>query len=942
MTADTPAGPPVRFRDLGPLEIERAGEVSPVGGVRLESALALLLIHGGHTVGVDALCEAMWGERGIDRSVSTLDSHVWRLRRVLEPGRARGEASTLLVRDPGGYRLVLAGDDPTDSARFVRLATTAADLLAVGDAAGALGHAAEAAALWRGRPYGVAADEGWARAAVARLDGVRSGLRETHVGALLGTGAPEQALGELETALAEEPLRERLWLLRMTAYRDAGRRAEALQAYTDARSVLVDELGVEPGPDLKALHAELLRDDSQAQRPPAPVVTPARAEPSQHLPAARSRLVGRDRETSGIAELVAPGRLVTLVGAAGCGKTRLALEVARETTPPGGAWFVDLTVAGPDRVPDTIASALELPAAGPTDPADALRRFTSVRRMLVVLDNCEHVLDAVAELMEEVLVEGSQLAVLATSREPLEVDGEEVVALAPLESGAAVELFLDRLDALVPGGVRDDESMADVRDIAEAVDGLPLALELAAGRARAYTLAEIAAQVRADASTLSRVGRGRGTNHHRTVRDAVGTSYRDLPEPLAALHRAVGAVPGPFTVDVAAALAGVPVADAADGVAGLVHRSLLSALGPLRTGGASRFSQLATVRGHANHEADRAGEDPAARRDAWVEGLARAKPRLGAHAMVGWYAALDDDLASVRATLQRTQVDTPTPLGATLAARLGLYWAFSGMALEGDRWRDSALRAVEADPALVHPVDRVLLLLGNANSRLVQGEPATGRDLVRAALVAAEALTGDDAAIVCDDLAVTTGPLRRAGDAEVLAEVAVATRRLAAGAPELDVVVRHAEVVAEAAADPRRELVARFAALHDDARAADNLYTAWSTAAGAATMALAAGRPDEALPWARATLRASADAGLRDNAYALELYGLALARAGEEATALRVLGAAEAQHRAAGVPWPRNEEMSTLLAGITTRLGSAVADRARAEGARTPLADFLT
>lgn len=307
--------------------------------------------------------------------------------------------------------------------------------------------------------------------------------------------------------------------------------------------------------------------------------------------------------------------------------------------------------------------------------------------------------------------------------------------------------------------------------------------------------------------------------------------------------------------------------------------------------------------------------------------------------MASWYAALDDDLASIRATLQRTHVDAPTPLGATLAARLGLYWAFSGMALEGDRWRDSALRTFGAE--LVDPVDRVLLLLGNANSRLVQGEPAVGRVLVRDALALAEPLTGDDAAIVCDDLAVTTGPLRRVGDAEVLAEVAAATRRLAAGAPELDVVVRHTELVADAAADPRPELVARFAALHDDARIADNLYTAWSAAAGAATIALAVGRPDQALPWARATLQASADAGLRDNAYALELYGLALGRAGEDATALRVLGAAEAQHRAAGVPWPRNEEMSTLLATITTRLGATVADRARADGARASLAEFL-
>src|SRR5215212_2934677 len=244
----------LRLRDLGPVEVEHAGVVRPGGGSRLEAALALLLIHADHPVGPDALGEAMWGAQGVSRSAGTLDSHVWRLRRLLEPDRARGAAPTVLVREPGGYRLVV-GAGAVDSARFAVLAAEAGDLLAVGEAGRALQRAEEAAALWRGRPYGAAADQEWARAAVARLEEIRGRLREAHIGALLGVGAVDGALGELEVALAEEPLREQLWAYRMTAYRDGGRRSDALATYTQARTVLVDELGIEPGPQLRTLHA---------------------------------------------------------------------------------------------------------------------------------------------------------------------------------------------------------------------------------------------------------------------------------------------------------------------------------------------------------------------------------------------------------------------------------------------------------------------------------------------------------------------------------------------------------------------------------------------------------------------------------------------------------------------------------------------------------------
>jgi len=361
-----------------------------------------------------------------------------------------------------------------------------------------------------------------------------------------------------------------------------------------------------------------------------------------------------------------------------------------------------------------------------------------------VLDNCEHVLAAAAELVDALLVGGSALSVLATSREPLEVDGEQVVGLTPLPVPAAVELFLERLDTPPPADALDS-----VREIVAAVDGLPLALELAAGRARAFTLTEIAADVRVDASALSRVGRGR--THHRTVREAIDSSYRDLPRPLAALHRAVGAVPGPFTAELAA---GLVAADVTNAVAGLAHRSLLTPLGPARAGGASRFAQLATVRGHANHLAERAGEDPAGPRNAWVARLVCARPALGSARHVGWYGALDDDLAALRATLQHTLVEAPSATGVAVAARLAVYWGFRGMAREGERWMRTAVDACAADPELGRRAERAAVHVDLGTCWTVQGRPAEGREQMRAGIAEGGGLTGDDAVLLCGALVV--------------------------------------------------------------------------------------------------------------------------------------------------------------------------------------------
>lgn len=924
----------LRFRDLGPLLVESDGAAVPVGGARLESALALLLINAGRPVAVDALAEAVWGDQGRQRSITTLDSHIWRLRQRLEPDRTAGQTATVLVRDPGGYRLAISADQ-ADSTLFTSLAETAGKMLTAGEATAAVGVAEEALALWRGRPFGRNADDGWAAPAAARLEQIRGALRETYIGALLAVGAAARALAELEPLIAEEPLRERLWILRVVAYQRTGQRSAALQAYSDARTVLVDELGLEPGAELRALQTELLQEEEAAS-----VESTVFSLPLFSLPAPRNRFIGRTTEMNRIRQRIGPGRLVTVVATAGCGKTRLVVELARQMADEfaGGACFVDLTAASPDRVLDTVTSTLGQPlGTGSADPRADLARLLRTRQLLLVLDNCEHVLDEVAELVDGVLNAATRSAIIATSREPLMVEGEDVVPLAPLAPTDAVELFLDRLDAWAAEGTHDKDSMATVRDIVDAVDGLPLALELAAGRSRAYTLSEIAAQVRADASTLSQVGRARGSHHHRTVFDAIDTSYRSLPVPLAELHRAVGVIPGPFTAQLAAGLIDQPPGAVADLIAGLVHRSLLSPLGPHQAGGVSRFAQFATVRGHAVHSATRLGTDAAVARDDWIERLVRARPPLGSTAHARWYRTLDDDLAALRATLQHTLVEAPTQAGVAIAGRLILFWAFNGMAVEGQGW----MQVADRSPAAGTQADRALVHLGLGSEHLVRGRIAEGRRHIRAGIAQASGLTGRDAVLLAEELTAASGPLRVVGDEETLGELAAAVASLAQGQPALGLLVHYTRLAHDVLVAPSPDLIAPLIAVADEARVADRHHTGWSAAAGAARLLLTHGRPTEALPMAQEAVRASVRAGLRDNIYALELLGIALAQTGHNTAGLRVFGAVEARHGPTGRPWPPDQSVADLLTTLTTRLGREAAGRARSEGANATMSQLL-
>lgn len=730
-TADVPepaAAPTLVVHDLGPLTIDLDGHEVAIRGMKPTRILTLLLVNANRRVSVDTLTDVLWGDEVTDLSQSTLESHIWRLRKVMEPTRGRREEPTYLVNDAGGYRLAV-GPANADSLRLVQLADQGDRLLASGDPERALGRYDVALSVWRGRPYGVAADDEWAAPAVARLEETHAHLREQRIEALLRLDAEAEAIGALHDLIAALPIRERLHGQLMTALYRTGRVEESLAAYLRARSTLLDTLGVEPGPALRDLHRRILDRDPEllprtrsVGRPPPENRDPSgRAQQSParagevHLPVRLSELIGRATELHHIGGLIEQTRLVTLVGAAGCGKTRLAIELARASArlAPDGVWFVDLSAV---EDPATIASVtmstigLEPPVAG--SPIQALRDYVRDRQILLVLDNCEHVLAAVNELLEALLGADSDCRILATSREPVGLDGEVLWTLAPLrvqddrtdpsaEPSPAAKLFVARAGSTDPTFRPTPAAWAEIEQICAAVDGIPLAIELAAGRIRSSSLGEIGAQVVNELGGLGRVGYSRRENH-RTIDTAIEWSVRLLSPAEQATHARLSVLPGIFTIDAATAVAGaddVPPADVSMLLAQLVNRSLLAVVPGARPGQPTRFRQLAIVRAHAGTAG--ADDDRAAarhRRRSFLVDHVAGCPRLEAEDVTDWYIRTEDNHDTLIAVLRDCIRDHPSPVGPHILARSAGYWFRKDRVSEGIVWLQEGLNLADADP----------------------------------------------------------------------------------------------------------------------------------------------------------------------------------------------------------------------------------------------------
>ena len=488
-----PGVPVVEVRLLGPVQAVRAGREVRLGGPRQRAVLALLVLEAGRVVPAGRLVEELWRGSPPPGAAVTLRSYVSRLRSALAP-------EVPVVSRGGGYSVGL-GDGGLDVDRFERLVAAGHDALAGGRAVAAGARFREALGLWRGPALADVLEVESLALEAARLEELRLAVVEARVEADLASGLHAEVTGELERLVAEHPLRERLWWLLMLGLYRGGRQAEALAAYRRARAMLAQELGLEPGEELRQLEQAVLRHEV----PPA-----APYQEHHNLPGRLTSFVGREQELAGLGKLLDQARLVTLTGAGGAGKTRLAVEFAATMVErfPDGVWLAELAgVSAPELLAVQVMEVLGVRQAGGVPVVEALRYRLRSAGLLLVLDNCEHLLDACAELTTTLLSSAPGLRVLATSRELLGVPGEAAYPVPPLAvppgdadpaiiaAAPAVRLFADRGSSARAGADVLASSVAVIGRICRELDGLPLAIELAAARASVLSVEEIEAHL---------------------------------------------------------------------------------------------------------------------------------------------------------------------------------------------------------------------------------------------------------------------------------------------------------------------------------------------------------------------------------------------------------------------------------------------------------------
>jgi predicted ATPase/DNA-binding SARP family transcriptional activator len=683
----------VEFRILGPLELVDAGAALAVPGGRQRSLLGLLVVHAGEDLRTDRLIDALWGDGLPSNPGNALQQLVVLVRRLV---------GNVLRTVPGGYRLEV---DPAtiDARRFERLAEEGQQALALGNDERAVRLLGEALRLWRGDALSDV-DAPWAVAEARRLDERRVQAQEDRIDADLALGGHRQVVAELGQLVTAHPLRERFRGQLMRALAASGRQAEALEVYAAGRQLLADELGIDPSPELQAIHLEVL-----GQR----VVTGApRSTPPVRLPSPASSFVGRGAELDRVRRLLTTERIVTITGPGGGGKTRLAIEAAGGAADAGAAravYFADLaTVHEPGAVASSVASALEVSANQDLTILETIHAALGARPTLLVLDNCEHLLPDVGHLVHDIVTRHRDVQVLATSREPLGVDGEVVWPIPTLPvppastrsreeaaSFASVRLFLDRSRERVAGFELDERDVPAVVRIVRDLDGLPLAIELAAARTRVLSPPELAERLGDRFRVLAERGLTR-PDRQRTLWDTLEWSWGLLDEPLQRAWMAAAVPAGPFTVDLLAALLDAVGAelDALEAVTGLCDRSLLTVH---ERGSPTRYRMLGTLREFGAHRLLEVGLDRAARtaHASAVEGVIATADRTTA---ASWDVDLDLQrqwLADARLAL-RWRADQGDRQGVQrLAARLGWLWLLTALAPEGLQWLDHGLGRIE-------------------------------------------------------------------------------------------------------------------------------------------------------------------------------------------------------------------------------------------------------
>jgi predicted ATPase/DNA-binding SARP family transcriptional activator len=696
----------MQVRLFGELEAWTGGVPVPVRGAKQRALLALLALQRGQPVSADRLIDALWGNGQATNPANALQAQIGQLRRTF--------GAAAIVTSEAGYALT-AGPDDVDVVRFEQLVTTGQRLAADGELAQASATLGEALGLRRGEPLAEFAYAGFADAERTRLDELTLVATESRAGADLGLGRYGELAGELEARCREHPLRERLWELLILARYRSGRQAEALRAYAEVRDHLAGELGLDPGPALRELQTRILAQDpslapASALARPAPgpaagavaaVATPVTAG---NLRERLGRLVGRDAELAQLREAVRASRLVTLTGPGGAGKTRLAVEAAAALRQeyPDGAWLVELAdVTEPDGVVPAVATVLGAGAAALASPQPAgsttelIVRYLAGRSLVLVLDNCEHVIGEAATLTDTLVGAVPGLRLIATSREPLGITGEVLIPVAGLAPAAAVELFVDRARDVRPGFLADGPAAGVIEDICRRLDGLPLALELAAARLRALPLATLAERLDDRFRLLSR-GARTALPRQQTLRAVVDWSYDLLFSDERHLFARLAAFTGGCGLTAAEAVCAddqVPAGEILDVLSRLVDKSLVTASGG---DGEARFGQLQTLWQYGRERLGESGEAGAvrARHAAYYQQLAAgAHQGLRGPAGPGYRDRLAVESGNLRTALDWYIAAGDAGAALSLASGMAWVWFINGDFLEGARWLGAALGA---------------------------------------------------------------------------------------------------------------------------------------------------------------------------------------------------------------------------------------------------------
>jgi predicted ATPase/DNA-binding SARP family transcriptional activator len=714
----------MRFEILGPLRVIDGPTTLSPGSPQQQKVLALLLASPNQVVSSDRLIDQVWGEQPPPSARHLVQNYVWRLRKLIDdfadPQRILSEGR--------GYAIRVAAED-LDALELVELVDKAQETQGY-DTAAAERLLGEAVAMWRGRPFGDLSDDSpTLRAEATRLEEIYLRAVTKHIDARLELGDHQELVGELESLTTQYPYRERIWEQRMLALYRSGRQAEALRLCQTLRKMLGEDLGIEPGPAMNELEGRILLHDVDLLWEPPP--------PPSNLPTVMTSFVGRTSEIAEVVKLLDTYRQITLTGPGGVGKTRLAIEVAKRVLSrfPDGVWWIDLApLSDPLRVVAAIAEAFGVSAQPDTPLIESVTRSLERRRALLLVDNCEHVAAAVADVVTSILLGADRIRVVATSRTPLHVSGEvlwnvpalavpltEEANVADLQLSDAIRLLIERGTAVDRTFAVSDDNARSVVELCRRLDGMPLAIEMAASRLGVLSPAQIVSSLDDRFSLLTRPEQG-AVARHETLKTTIDWSYQLLEPGVRRIFDRLSTFAGAFGIEETTAIAfsddqrRTPLEVITD----LVHASMVTTTGTDTE--AVRYRLLETLRAYGTDRLRARGEsDSASKAHAdYFLGLAiEATDAVETPGFADWVQRFDEAYADLREALGWAMAHAQPDSYLPAAPALFQYWYRTFDPREAEHW---GLRLLRATEGTAEPL-RAWAHLALAFSGVVRGKP---------------------------------------------------------------------------------------------------------------------------------------------------------------------------------------------------------------------------